>query len=208
MRIAVVSMLALLSCPLWAQTGAQLNMKELEKLEAKADEVVSVNLEGESLDLGRKLLLVRKGVTAPVKELVNGLKGIYMRRFWFGKKKGYDEEDTADIHKQMKGPGWVPMIDVRNRKKPEGVTVYSYVENDEVAGYAVVSEEEQEVTVVNIVGQVDLEALAALGEQMNIPAMKIATIELPTNGELPSNGETLSNSEPPATSAPAQSKEK
>ena len=175
--------LALICSGLWAQSGAQLDMK-LQHLEEKADEVVSVNLEGESLDLGRKLLAVRKGVTAPVRELVKGLKGIYMRRFWFGSKKAYEPEDTDGIRQQMAGPGWVPMIDVKGRNRP-GVTVYSYMENEKVAGVTVLSQEEQELTVVNIVGPVDLETLVTLGEQMGLPAMRIATTELPQKKALP-----------------------
>jgi hypothetical protein len=180
----LLAMMFLLCAGLWAQSGAQLKM-DLDHLEEKADEVVKVNLEGESLGLGQKLLAVRDGVTAPVRELVKGLKGIYMRRFWFRNKKAYEPEDAAAIRKQMSGPGWVSMIDVKDRKKPEGLTVYSYMENEKVAGVTVLSEQEQEFTVVNIVGPVDLETLINLGNQLGLPPMKIATIELPTKTALP-----------------------
>ena len=53
----------------------------------------------------------------------------------------------------------------------QNVGVYSYVENEEVTGLTVVSEDEREFTVVNIVGPVDLETLSDLGEGMGIPAM-------------------------------------
>lgn len=178
MKISHILALFLLSSPLWGQSGAQLKM-DLEHLERKADEVVSVNLEGKSLEGGSKILALRESVTAPVKELVKGIKGIYMRRFWFGKKEAYEPEDTEPIRKQMTEPGWVRVIDVKQRNKPGAVTVYSYLENEEVAGMAVVSEDEQEITVVNIVGPVDLETLSNLGEKMGFPAMKIATTELP-----------------------------
>jgi Domain of unknown function (DUF4252) len=184
MRMIRLLMLASVCSGVWAQSGAQLDMK-LQHLEEKADEVVSVNLEGESLDLGRKLLAVRKGVTAPVRELVKGIKGIYMRRFWFGKDKDYDPEDTDGIRQQMSGPGWVPMINVQGRNRPETLTVYSYMENEKVAGVTVLSQEKKELTVVNIVGPVDLETLVTLGEQMGLPAMKIATTNLPRKKALP-----------------------
>lgn len=175
-------MMVVLCSGLWAQSGAQLKM-DLDHLEKKADEVVKVNLEGESLGLGQKLLAVRDGVTSPVKELVKGLKGIYMRRFWFRSKDSYEREDADGIRKQMSGPGWVPMIDVR--KKPDGLTVYSYMENEKVAGVTVLSEQAQEFTVVNIVGPVDLETLINLGNQLGLPPMKIATTELPQKTTLP-----------------------
>ena len=151
---------------------------DLPLLEEKADRVVSVNLEGESLGMGQKLLAVRKGVSKSVTELIKGLKGVYLRRFWFSKKKAYSVKDTEPIRKQLEGGGWVPMIDVRDRRKTEAITVYSYVENKEVTGITIVSEEAQEFTVVNIVGPVDLGALSELGEQMGMPVMKLATREL------------------------------
>ena len=95
-----------------------------------------------------------------------------------------DAADIDGIRQQMAGPGWVPMIDVKGRNRP-GVTVYSYMENEKVAGVTVLSQEEQELTVVNIVGPVDLETLVTLGEQMGLPAMRIATTELPQKKALP-----------------------
>ena len=191
--VVYLAPLLLLSSSAWAQSekptgslgageasfvpASQVRM-DLPQMEEKADEMVSVNLEGESLGVGQKLLAVRKGVSNSVKELVHGLKGVYLRRFWFSKKKAYSAEDTAPIRKQLEEDGWVPMIGVRDRQKPETVTVYSFVENKEVTGVTVVSEEAQEYTVVNIVGPVDLDALSELGEQMGMPVMKLATREL------------------------------
>jgi hypothetical protein len=72
------------------------------------------------------------------------------------------------------------MIDLKVRDKNEAVSVYSYMENDRLAGVTVLSADPKEVTVVNIVGPVDLEALSELGRQMGLPAMRLATTELPT----------------------------
>ena len=192
--------LVLMSAPVWAQSSLQSGEQatsqvrmDLPRMEEKADEVVSVNLEGESLGVGQKLLAVRKGVSKSVKELIHGLKGVYLRRFWFSKKKAYSAEDTEPIRKQLEGDGWVPMIDVRDRQKPEAVTVYSYIENKEVTGVTVVSEEAQEFTVINIVGPVDLEALSELGEQLGMPVMKLATRELTKEKVLTQPGEAPPN---------------
>ena len=84
MRYRVIQVLAILavSVPLWAAPpqGARINIAEVDHLEEKADEVVSVNLDGESLALGRKFLAVSEGVAMPAKELAKGLKGIYLRK--------------------------------------------------------------------------------------------------------------------------------
>jgi hypothetical protein len=171
-------LVASLVLPCFGQTGAQIDLKNLQALEDKAEQVVSVNLEGESLDEGGKLLAIRNGVSKSVKELVKGLKGVYLRRFWFGGKKSYEEADVEPIRKELQRPGWAPMFEVQNRGKSEAVTVYSYTENDRLAGVAVFSADSKEVTLVNIVGPVDLEALSEFGRQMGLPAMRIATTEL------------------------------
>ena len=176
-----------------AQRATSQVRMDLPQMEEKADEVVSVNLEGESLGMGQKLLAVRNGVSKSVTELIKGLKGVYLRRFWFSKKKAYSAEDTEPIRKQLEGGGWVPMIDVRDRQNSESVSVYSYVENKEVTGITIVSEEAQEFTVVNIVGPVDLEALSELGEQMGMPVMKLATRELIKEKVFTQPGEVLPN---------------
>ncbi len=178
----------LIALPGWSQAAAdeqaQLSI-DLPELEQRADEVVEVNLEGRSLHMGQKLLTLRKGVSRSVKEFVKGLKGVYVRRFWFAHKKAYSREDSDPIRKQLKDDGWVPMFDVRNRQKTETVAIYSYVENEKVAGVTVVSEGPQELTVINIVGPVDLEALSELGDQMGLPVMKLATRDLPKKKALP-----------------------
>ena len=174
----ILAMLMVLPC--WGQTGPQIDMKNLQALEDKAEQVVSINLEGQSLDEGGKLLAIRNGVSKSVKELVKGLKGVYLRRFRFGGKKSYEEADVEAIKQELRRPGWAPMIGVQMRDKNEAVSVYSYMENDRLAGVAVFSADQNEVTVVNIVGTVDLEALSELGRQMGFPAMRVATTELPT----------------------------
>ncbi len=171
---------ASLVVPCWAQTGPQIDMKNLQALESKAEQVVSVNLEGETLDEGSKILAIRNGVSKSVKELVKGLKGVYLRRFWFGGKKSYEDADVEPIRKELQRPGWAPMIDVKNHNKSEAVTVYSYTENNRMTGVAVFSADDKEVTVVNIVGPVDLEALSELGKQMGLPALHLATTDLTT----------------------------
>ena len=192
MRLTWLLILAWSVAPLWAQTGTQTGVQsgaqidmDLDHLDERADEVVRVNLDGKSLEGGSKLLGVRKGVTEPVKKLLGGLKGIYVRRFWFGRKKAYSAEDVDLIHKQMKAPGWVPLIEVKHRNKAETVSIYSYIEDEQVKGVTVVSEEEQEFTVINIVGPVDLGTLSELGESVGLPAMNVATTALPTQPKLP-----------------------
>ena len=72
------------------------------------------------------------------------------------------------------------MIDVRNKKQNSGLTVYSYTSTDGTSpnGVTVISTDPGEITVLNLVGDIDLDALADVGATLGMPAMSIATTEL------------------------------
>lgn len=161
------------------QDNARVDMKQFHQLEERADEVVEVNLEGKLLEQGRKLLSARKHVTSAAKDVASRVKGVYLRVFRFGRNKGYSDDDIRPIREQLAGPGWVPMFDVNGKGATETVTVYSFVEDEQVGGVAVVSADKEEVTVVNIVGDIDLSALGEIGRELGIPTMNVATKDLP-----------------------------
>ena len=178
MQFAILFLSLVLSAPAWALNGAKVDVDQ-PGLEKKADEVVEVNLEGKSLEQGSRLLAIRQGVSAPVKSLLGGLKGIYRRTYRFATGgKGYEAADVASIHERMADEGWAPVIDVKNNSKQAAVTVYSYTEGENVAGVTVVSSDPSEVTVVNIVGPVDLQTLIEAGESFGVPTMQIGSTEL------------------------------
>jgi hypothetical protein len=62
---------------------------------------------------------------------------------------------------------------VSTREGGESVDIYLWQQGDAPGGLAVVAVEPKEVTVVNIVGRIDLQKLAALGGQMGIPKLPI-----------------------------------
>lgn len=170
-------MLILLVAPAWAFDNGKADVDRPD-LKEKAAEVVEVNLEGQTLEQGSRLLAIRDGITGSMKKLLSGLKGIYRRTYRFGFGGGYEPEEVESIRRDLTDKGWSPTIDVEDRKNNAKVSVYSFYENSEMRGVTVVSSDPNEVTVVNIVGEVDLEALAEFGERMGVPSMRVATTEL------------------------------
>ncbi len=150
---------------------------EFADLEQKADEVVKVNLWGRSLDQAKKILSLRKNATGPVKTFMHGLTAVYRRTYRF-RGSSPSKEDVAPVHRRLTDNGWVPLIETENRKKPESLSVYSYYSNEEVAGISVVSSDSGEVTLVKIMGPVDLEALSAIGSGLGLPLMNLGSTEL------------------------------
>lgn len=176
----------LFASPMPAQQKAERSDSGLHfaGLEEKADEVVKVNLWGRSLEQAKRLLGLRKNVTGSMRSFVNGLTAVYRRTYRFRGDQA-NEEDVEPVHKRLASDGWVPLIETADRRKPGALSVYSYYEDEEVAGMTVVSSEPSEVTVVKILGPVNFEALSAIGNGMGLPVMRIATTEIQQQNAAP-----------------------
>lgn len=150
---------------------------EFASLEDRADEVVKVNLWGRPLEHAKKLLGLRKNVTDSVRGFMNGLTAVYRRTYRF-RGKDASKDDVEPVHRQLAEDGWVPLIETEDRQKPEALSVYSYSRDDEMTGMTVVSRGPDEITVLKIMGPMDLEALSAIGSGLGMPVMNLATTEL------------------------------
>jgi hypothetical protein len=145
----------------------------IDKLAAKASEVVEVTLDGQMLRLAGKFLSNRDPDEAKVKNLVTGLKGIYVRSFEFDKEGEYSPEDVEAIRSQVRGPAWSRMVGVVSKRDRENAEVYVRVEGDRINGLVIVAAEPKELTVVNIVGTIDLNELGELGGHFGIPEVSV-----------------------------------
>ncbi len=141
-----------------------------DKLAAKAEEVVDVTVDPAMLQIAGKFLAAqeeKEPKAAKAKDVVSGLKGIYVKSLKFAKEGEYSRADVDEIRSQLSGPGWARLVTVRD--KTDDVGVYLKKEGEKVVGMAVLAAEPKELTVVNIVGPIDLEHLAALGGQFGVP---------------------------------------
>jgi hypothetical protein len=74
---------------------------------------------------------------------------------------------------QLRGSTWSKILTVKSKKGGENVEVYLNMVGDQITGLAVLSIEPKEFTVVNIVGQIDLEKLSKLEGQFGVPDLGI-----------------------------------
>lgn len=151
----------------------------LDKLAPKAAEVVDVTLDGALLQLAGKFLSSQKPDEARAKKLVAGLKGIYVKSFEFSKEGEYGEADLEAIRAQLRGPGWSRVVGVHSQHKGENTEVYIRSQGDQVAGFALITAEPKELTVVSIVGSIDLEQLSELGGHFGVPRLEIKRSKQP-----------------------------
>jgi hypothetical protein len=175
--LATVSLILGLN-PLSAQE-ARLKISHLDKLAAKADQTVDVNLDASLLQLAAKFLSSSKPDEAKAKELIGGLKGVYVRSFEFDSDDAYSSEDVNAIRTQLQTPGWVRMVGVRSKHNKENVEVFTSTQGEKINGLTIISAEPRELTVINIVGTIDLEKLSQLEGQFGIPKMGLEPGEPP-----------------------------
>jgi hypothetical protein len=159
-----------------AQTPAQsprLVLPNLDHLAKKATESVDLSLDTSLLSLAARFLDGSDPEEQSVKELIGGLKGIYVRSFEFDVDKAYGETDIEPIRKQLTGSGWSRLAGVRSKRESSDVDVYVSLDGGRVQGLALVAAGARELTIVNIVGAIDLDRLRKLEGQLGIPKLDI-----------------------------------
>ena len=169
MKFAIPILLAIL--PLAAQ---DIKMPvSLDKLAAKASEVVDVSLDGALLQLASRFLSEKDPDEAHVKKMVVGLKGIYVKSFEFEDRDQYKDSDVEELRTQLKTPGWSRIVSARSKKNGDNSEVYLKTDGGQITGLAVIVTEPKELTVISIVGAIHPEDLRDLGGHFGIPKLDI-----------------------------------
>src|SRR5580692_11126762 len=133
MKIVIPILLAVL--PLAAQ---EIKMPvNLDKLAAKASEVVDVSLDGALLQLASRFLSDKDPDEAHVKKLVGGLKGVYVKSFEFEDRDQYKESDVEELRTQLKAPGWSRIVSSRSKRNGDNADVYLKTDAGQISGLAV-----------------------------------------------------------------------
>jgi hypothetical protein len=160
----------------------RIQMGNLDHLATKASQTVDVNIDQRLIQLAAKLLSSEDREEAEVKKLVNGLKGIYVKSFEFDNVGEYSTADIESIRSQLRSPLWSRLVNVTS-KRDGSVEVYLMLSGDQISGLAVLSTDDKELTVVNIIGPVDLDKLAKLEGQFGIPELEIVVPKPKTKNE-------------------------
>ena len=141
----------------------------LDRLAAKATEVVDVTMDANLLQLASRFLSDKNADDAKVKKLIAGLKGIYVRSFEFEKPGEYQDSDVEPVRAQLHTPAWSRIVGVRSVKSGENAEVYLKTENGKIGGLAILATEPKELTIVSIEGTIDPDQLSELGGHFGIP---------------------------------------
>lgn len=177
MRVRIASALIVLmtaASPAVAQTP-QLKLDDLNKLAGSAKQVVDVTIDQQLLQLAAKFLSSsRSADEAQIKELVKDLKGVYVKRFEFDADGRYSNADVEPVLKQLRGSGWSRIVGVTSKGEgAQNVEVFIMSDAQLIKGIAVVAAQPRELTVVNVIGPIDVDRLSRLQGQFGIPSLEL-----------------------------------
>ena len=176
MRKAALICAAILTLTLGARAQDTPSCKfpvNLERLAAKASEVVDVDMDEYTLKFAGNFMNKNNPNEAEAHKVVSSLKGLCVRSFEFDKDAEYAEEDLEALRSQLRAPVWSRMVGVRSKRDKENVDVYFRMEKGAVTGLAVIAAEPKELTFVHIDGLIDPDMLGKLGGQFGIPKVEM-----------------------------------
>ena len=126
------------------------------------------------LQLASKFLSsTRSADEREIRELVKDLKGVYVKRFEFDTDGQYSSADVEPVLKQLRGAGWARIVGVTSKREFTNIEVFVMTEASIIKGIAVVAAEPRELTVVNVVGPIDVDRLSRLQGQFGIPSLDL-----------------------------------
>lgn len=154
-----------------------LDLSTLDRLDKKARESTSVNLDADKLLFASKFLSSEDGDQVKAKRLIANLRGVFVRAFEFDKEGQYNSSDLETLRTQLRKPGWSKIVEVKSREDREATDIYVRSDAKGITGLAIIAAEPLELTVVQLVGAIDPEDLSSLSGTFGIPRIDLGPVK-------------------------------
>src|SRR5260370_22285068 len=115
LKLAAVMLLLCGSAAITAHAqGARLQIDQLDSLANRASETVDVKLDERLMATTAKIFSGKDD--EDIKELLKGLKGIYVKSFDFEKEGQYLPSDVESVMSQLRAGGWSKIVSATSHK--------------------------------------------------------------------------------------------
>ena len=164
-RIATLLLSATaLALPALAQQPSPLMLPpQLEKdLAARASDVTEVTLNKNMLAFAAKFMHGKEDDDANIRQLIQGLDGIYVRDYEFDKDGEYAIDQLDQLRRAFSTPDWQPIVHEHERRSGETTDILMRVINGENKGMFILNAEPRELSIVLILGPIRVEDLGKL----------------------------------------------
>jgi hypothetical protein len=158
-----IILLAMLAMPIRAQ---EVDFSFLKGLESKASESSNIDLGPEQMNMMKSF----SGVTGvDMSNLISGLKRVKVVNLEFDKEGMYSLADAESVRAKVKGDSkWMAIVSVKEKGGFTDIMMHMGP-NGAADGFLILAAEPRELTVVNLVGTLDLAKIARLGGLFGIP---------------------------------------
>ena len=145
-----------------------LDLSALKGLESKAKESTSIDLGQDQMKL---MMGFASDSNSELQKLAKTIELIQVRTFGFDKDNMYNMADMEALRQKVKASDFVPFLshkekggftEILMRKGPKGLR-----------GFIVLTAEAREITIINIIGDLDLNTLSKLGGKFGIPDIQL-----------------------------------
>jgi hypothetical protein len=144
-----------------------------KELAAKASDVTEVTLGKNMLDFASKFMKDKDDEQA--RKLIQGLKGIYVREYTFEKEGEYSMDQIKQLRTSFGTSEWSPIVhEVEHHKSgaTETTDVMVKTVNGETQGMFILSAEPKELSIVLILGPINVDELSELHGIGGLHALK------------------------------------
>ena len=133
-----------------------------KELAARASDVTEVTLGKNMLAFASKFMNGKDQDEAATRQLITGLDGIYVREYEFDKEGQYSMDEIEQLRKNFETSEWTSIVRERERKSGETTDVMVKLVNGESHGMFILTAEPKELTIVLILGPINMEDLGKL----------------------------------------------
>ncbi|HEX4268757.1 MAG TPA: DUF4252 domain-containing protein [Steroidobacteraceae bacterium] len=175
---SIISAGVLLALPAlaFAAEPGRLQLPDFSTLSKIATQQVNISLDPSLLRLASGVIDSNdSGHASAVNSLIQGIRGIYVRSYTFDKPGRYSMAQVKALQAQLLAPGWQAVVSTQDVKQGSNVDIYILRSGNRTDGVAIIAAEPRQLTVVNIVGSIDLAKLAQLQGQFGVPKMGLTT---------------------------------
>jgi uncharacterized protein DUF4252 len=131
-------------------------------LAARASDVTEVTLGKNMLAFAAKVMNGKDEDEAATRHLIEGLDGIYVREYEFDKEGQFSAEEVDQLRKYFETGEWTSIVKQRARKNSESTDVMVKLVNGESHGMFILNVEPKELTIVLILGPINMDELGEL----------------------------------------------
>src|SRR5436853_218490 len=118
LKLAATAVVLVVCCATAANAqSARLQLSQLDSLANKASETIDVNLDEHMMQTTARFFSSKDPDDAEIKELIKGVKGIYVKSFTFEKEGEYSRAEVESIMSQLRGGSWNKIISIASKKE-------------------------------------------------------------------------------------------